>query len=368
MSTNPIYILAIISVTLSFILSIYFFITPNGKRASNYLLATLLLIFAFLTAHSFMVSTWAYMYFVEYVELIFFLYLFGFLLGPTAYLYIKSITETDFKLSSATFKHAIPFCIIIAFSILFFMIYEINPWGTIPVMFITAVLLLTHNLVYTVKIINTLKNNSYIVIKKSTKKTDIVKWSQILITFYIIMWFLSVNAFFIPQFIIKPKWCSYTMSIYLLFFFVFITVVMFKALLKPDFFIESKKNKKLGLNKIQEKEYFELVKSFISQKKIYRNPNIRLENIANSLGLPSRVISHVINEIQNQHFNDFINQFRIEESKTLITNTREKLTIQEIFYSVGFNSKSAFNNAFKRHTGTTPTEFRINRKDKGSES
>ena len=35
-----------------------------------------------------------------------------------------------------------------------------------------------------------------------------------------------------------------------------------------------------------------------------------------------------------------------------------KLTIQEVFYDVGFNSKSSFNTAFKKSTGLTPTEFK----------
>jgi AraC-like DNA-binding protein len=33
-------------------------------------------------------------------------------------------------------------------------------------------------------------------------------------------------------------------------------------------------------------------------------------------------------------------------------------TILEILYHVGFNSKSAFNRAFLKNTGTSPTEFR----------
>ena len=34
------------------------------------------------------------------------------------------------------------------------------------------------------------------------------------------------------------------------------------------------------------------------------------------------------------------------------------MTILEILYDVGFNSKSAFNNAFKKNTGMTPSEFK----------
>lgn len=45
----------------------------------------------------------------------------------------------------------------------------------------------------------------------------------------------------------------------------------------------------------------------------------------------------------------------------LIRNTDDdKLTILEVLYEVGFNSKSSFNTAFKKHTGVTPTQFKKN--------
>jgi len=39
------------------------------------------------------------------------------------------------------------------------------------------------------------------------------------------------------------------------------------------------------------------------------------------------------------------------------------MTIQEIMYQSGFNSKSSFNKEFKKLNGTTPSEYRkLNRK------
>ena len=63
-----------------------------------------------------------------------------------------------------------------------------------------------------------------------------------------------------------------------------------------------------------------------------------------------------------QNFYDYVNGCRIEEAKRLLQDAiHRKKTVLNILYEAGFNSKSAFNLAFKKYTGMTPTEFK-NRK------
>ena len=77
------------------------------------------------------------------------------------------------------------------------------------------------------------------------------------------------------------------------------------------------------------------------------------------LELSSKVVSQIINEGYACNFFDFVNTFRIEAAKTLFANLKdEKLTIQEVMYDSGFNSKSSFNTAFKKFTNLTPTQFK----------
>lgn len=72
-----------------------------------------------------------------------------------------------------------------------------------------------------------------------------------------------------------------------------------------------------------------------------------------------RDLSILINHHMNKHFFDFINEYRIEKAKEILKDaSKSKVTILEILYEVGFNSKSSFNTAFKKHTNQTPTEFR----------
>ena len=61
----------------------------------------------------------------------------------------------------------------------------------------------------------------------------------------------------------------------------------------------------------------------------------------------------------NQSFFELVASYRVEEAKTILkTDLGEKLTIEEIAERVGYNSKSAFNTAFKKITSQTPSVFR----------
>ena len=93
--------------------------------------------------------------------------------------------------------------------------------------------------------------------------------------------------------------------------------------------------------------------------KPYLEPELTLDQLASQLSLKPRLLSQAINEIRQQTFFDFINHFRIDEATRLLTNPKDKkITVLEVLYKVGFNSKSSFNTLFKKYTGLTPTEFR----------
>jgi AraC-like DNA-binding protein len=82
-----------------------------------------------------------------------------------------------------------------------------------------------------------------------------------------------------------------------------------------------------------------------------------LQNLADRLSMSSRNLSYVINFHINKNFFDFINSYRIEEAKRIFQQPDHPKTVLEVLYSVGFNSKSVFNTAFKKNTGMTPTEY-----------
>jgi AraC-like DNA-binding protein len=101
------------------------------------------------------------------------------------------------------------------------------------------------------------------------------------------------------------------------------------------------------------------LKSFMMEEKPFLNPSLTIQDIAKEVEIPVRDLSVLINHQLGQHFYDFVNIYRIEYAKDILKDsTKNKVTILEILYEVGFNSKSSFNTAFKKHTGNTPTEYR----------
>lgn len=105
----------------------------------------------------------------------------------------------------------------------------------------------------------------------------------------------------------------------------------------------------------------ELVKKHILEKESYLDSSLTIQELSEQVHIPVRDLSVLINHHMNQHFFDFINEFRILKSMQILKDpSKKKHTVLEILYEVGFNSKSSFNTAFKKHTNQTPTEFRNN--------
>ncbi|WP_095074067.1 helix-turn-helix domain-containing protein [Tenacibaculum jejuense] len=102
------------------------------------------------------------------------------------------------------------------------------------------------------------------------------------------------------------------------------------------------------------------ITSYIKDNRRFLDNLLSLETLANELQISSSQLSKVINEETSQNFNHLINTYRIDFSKALLLDDDYKnYTITSIALESGFNSKSTFYNAFKKHTGITPSDFRL---------
>ncbi|PKR60389.1 helix-turn-helix domain-containing protein [Thalassospira lohafexi] len=88
------------------------------------------------------------------------------------------------------------------------------------------------------------------------------------------------------------------------------------------------------------------------------DPLLSMPKLANMVGATPNQLSHVLNQHLGKSFFDFVNEVRTKEASILLIDEPDR-TVLDIATSVGFNSKSTFNLAFKKITGKTPSAYRI---------
>jgi len=103
---------------------------------------------------------------------------------------------------------------------------------------------------------------------------------------------------------------------------------------------------------------FEKIDRYMKTSESFVKSELTIVDVAQGLQVHTKQISKAINSVQNQNFNSYVNQFRIEKAIKLIREPDLNLSIEGIGYEVGFHSKSAFYAAFKKVTKTTPTKFK----------
>jgi len=98
----------------------------------------------------------------------------------------------------------------------------------------------------------------------------------------------------------------------------------------------------------------------IHKDKVFTNKSLTVNDFAIHCNLPQYIISQFLINYYSKSFNEFINDFRVEEAIRILNSTEKlKYSIEIVGQICGFNSRSAFYNAFKRYTGYTPRQYLI---------
>ncbi len=218
---------------------------------------------------------------------------------------------------------------------------------------------------------------SYLIFKRRTVFNEFVlikNWVTVLSIGLLGIAFSYLTYIFLSKLgILKLEW-DYMISFAMSLFIILITIVSY---IKPQIFNDlkpffSKKNADEVLkyknspidNSMSAELAIQLQKTMVANS-LWRKNDLRLEDLAQKLELPKHYVSQVINEQFNMNFFEFVNNYRIEEAKTLIEQDT-KSTLIEIAYQVGFNNKVSFGKAFKNNTNLSPLEFKKSIKQKST--
>ncbi len=99
------------------------------------------------------------------------------------------------------------------------------------------------------------------------------------------------------------------------------------------------------------------LKTAMARDHLYRDSMLTLRQLSDKTSISEHHISEVLNRHLNSSFYDFVNGWRLDEAKHLLTTDPER-TALTIAMDVGFNSKSTFYTAFKKQNGQSPIAFR----------
>lgn len=144
-----------------------------------------------------------------------------------------------------------------------------------------------------------------------------------------------------------------------LFYFIAFKLLVNDSEIVPK--IEISKYKNSNLNSELINKYKADLINAMEIDKLYLNGKLSIQDVSDKLTIPRQYISEVLNEHMNTNFQDFINEYRVEEFINRLKNDQNNhFTLLGIATEVGFNSKSSFNAIFKKFKGLTPTQFKKN--------
>jgi len=295
----------------------------------------------------------------------------AFLYAPLMFFYIRSLTNKPFKIRKADFVHSLPFLFFTAY--LFFTFYfKPIEWKrdfvfsqkSFTFWFISTVLLNLQVASYIVAVLFMLHRyrKKIKTVFSSTEKIN-YSWLKFLIYGLLLLWLGDIVRVLI--FGISPNLSYAVTIIFYLGFLLMSDLILYKALTQPVIFSnmeEFPQQKKKSLSDEVNEQYLQKLLSYMESEKPYLDSSLTIYKLAEKISIPPRSLSDVINNSLNKNFYDFVNSYRIKEAERLLAeNNGPSKTILEILYEVGFNSKSSFNQAFKKHTGITPSYFKRRR-------
>ena len=97
--------------------------------------------------------------------------------------------------------------------------------------------------------------------------------------------------------------------------------------------------------------------SLMQTKVLFKNPDVKLKNIADELNVSKHHLSQLLNDNLGKSFAQYINELRTEEAKQLLVENNQ-FTLEAIGFEAGFSSKSTFYATFKKIVGQTPAEYK----------
>jgi len=314
------------------------------KRLSNIYFALFLLIIGLQLTFKVITKSWL----MDHVHFPYLLsYNFPYLLGPLLFLYIKARKENTF--SKLDLLHFIPFVIsligVFLAATFWFYVLSFRAYTVATLQIISLVIY------------------GYLSLRLGCLELRRFIF-MVVIAEIIIAITLAVMQVYYPQFPdVRLLFLVLTMLIYW---------ISYKAISKPDLFVEMEtssivslgiaKNPKYTHSSLKVEEAIRIenaLQQFMHCDKLFLDSSLTVDSLASKLRTSRHHLSQVLNERVKKSYGDFITDLRLEEARKRLSSAANfRYTIAAIALDSGFSSVSSFNDVFKKRYGTTPSKFR----------
>ncbi|MCB0841570.1 MAG: helix-turn-helix transcriptional regulator, partial [Bacteroidetes bacterium] len=122
---------------------------------------------------------------------------------------------------------------------------------------------------------------------------------------------------------------------------------------------QSEKDRSVVLIPEDEQENYKLkLENVMQENHLYKSENLTLRSLAQEIDLHPNKLSWLMNEVLGKNFNEYINGLRVGAfKKKALEPAFSHYSLLGIAYECGFNSKSVFNDFFKKSEGMTPSAW-----------
>jgi len=366
--------IARISVFVSLLMAFFLLTVKTDNKLANRLFAFFFIFSAIDLSGFFM-----YIYTENHRNLEIFRSTFCLLGMPSFYLYVMAACYSDFRLQWKHLVHLLPFIItnLLFIPRIYIGIDEgsfIGPLNQMSEIYFIQILIEFQYVFYIVSVFLILKKYKEIYLENYTNPgTSTYKW-----LFQMTCVFLAAHSVVALKNIIRYSnfrevflWANVLVGTIALFITCWFIM---KALKHPELFrginsklrltkdilpeVEEKSESANEQNDLISRQITEL-KRYMTEKEPFLDPSLTIQELSNQINIPVRDLSILINHHMDQHFFDFVNEYRIQKAMNILKDqSKNQLTVLEILYEVGFNSKSSFNTSFKKYTSLTPTAYR----------
>ncbi|MDA6071464.1 helix-turn-helix domain-containing protein [Flavobacterium sp. AC] len=326
------------------ILGVYFFFFTRKKYLTNYFLGALLF------ALSIRIGKSVFVYFNPTLPK---MYLqFGltacFFIGPFLYFFLKSAVA-EINIMPKSWKLILLFWAILIVSVGIIYPYEYYPllWNQIFI-WIIYFQWIAHIIFSGFTIREILAK----IVNRKHKTTPAEMWFGMLFFGNFLLFFFYFLA------IMRAPAATYISGaiVFSIMFYLIISVLLYRKKTDDLFLLNGSKNSGKKIDSTEAEIFTQKLESVMNEKTLYKNPNLTLQDLSKEINISSHQLSQFLNNNLGKNFTSFVNEYRIKEAcEIMISN--DKLTLESIGYDVGFNSKSTFFAAFKKHTGTTPSNY-----------